>query len=208
MLFLNLTMMKTIIRLLYTVIIFTVALKSGICQTTMPEVLENGTLKEQMTYLEERTRIYENYRAIREDMFQLIKRNSIDSLNKSKGQVSLLAGMNRNLVAKIDTLTTNVSDLESQLDIALKTKESIRILGLNINKNVYNSVMWIIIIALLLLLGLGLLVFKNNLSTMLRTKKELEELKTEFEEYRQKKRIEIEKIGMEHFNEIRKLRGG
>jgi hypothetical protein len=38
-------------------------------------------------------------------------------------------------------------------------------------------------------------------------KKELKELKAEFEEYRQKSRIEREKVSMDHFNEIRKLKG-
>lgn len=200
--------MRTIIRLLLTAAIFTFAAGKGLCQSAMPEVLENGTLREQMNYLEEKTRIYEYYRAIREDMFQMIKRNAVDSLAKAQGQITILAGMNRNLLLRIDTLTTNAADLEAQLDEAVKTKDSIQVLGMNVNKNAYNSIMWIIVAALLALLGLGFLVFKSNLSTMLRTKKELDEMKTEFEAYRQKKRIEIEKMGMDHFNEIRKLKGG
>lgn len=200
--------MKPVIRLLLVSIILTAAAGMGFCQTAIPEVLENGTLKEQMTYLEEKTRIYEYYRAIREDMFQIIKRNAVDSLVRARGQINILAVMNRNLVSRIDTLTTNVSGLESRLDEAITTKESIQILGMNINKNAYNSIMWIIVTALLATLGLGFVVFKTNLSSMLRTKKELEELKAEYEGYRQKKRIEIEKMGMDHFNELRKLKGG
>jgi cell division protein FtsB len=201
-------MMNTIIRLLFTAIILTVTGTRGFCQTTIPEVLENGTLREQMNYISEKTRIYENYRAIREDMFQLIMRNAVDSLSKAQGQITMLAMMNRNLVARIDSLTADIASLETKLDEAVRTKESIRILGMNINKNAYNSIMWIIIAILLFLLGFGFLIFKSNLSTMLRTKKDLEELKVEFEAYRQKKRIEIEKMGMDHFNEIRKLKGG
>lgn len=184
------------------------AIKSGYSQATIPEVLESGTLKEQMKYLEEKTRIYEYYRAIREDMFQLIKRNAVDSLTRAQAQIVMLAGMNKNLVTRIDSLTADVSDLEARLDEAVKTKESIRVIGMNVNKNVYNSIMWIILAALLFLLGLGFLIFKTSISAMLRTKKELDELKSEFEAYRQKKRIEIEKMGMDHFNEIRKLKGG
>jgi len=200
--------MRPFIRLFLSAMILTAAAGRGFCQTAIPEVLENGTLKEQMTYLEEKTRIYEYYRAIREDMFQIIKRNAVDSLVRARGQINILAVMNRNLVSRIDTLTTNVSGLESRLDEAITTKESIRILGMNINKNAYNSIMWIIVTALMATLGLGFVVFKTNLSSMLRTKKELEELKAEYETYRQKKRIEIEKMGMEHFNELRKLKGG
>jgi cell division protein FtsB len=200
--------MKPVVRFFLVAAILAFTAGRGFCQTPIPEVLENGTLKEQMTYLEEKTRIYEYYRAIREDMFQIIKRNAVDSLVKAQRQISILAGMNRNLVSRIDTLTADVADLETRLDEAIKTKESIRVLGMNINKNAYNSIMWIILAALLATLGLGFVVFRTNLSSMLRTKKELEELKAEYESYRQKKRIEIEKLGMDHFNELRKLKGG
>jgi len=200
--------MKPVIKILFLVLMVSFAIKSGYSQATIPEVLESGTLKEQMKYLEEKTRIYEYYRAIREDMFQLIKRNAVDSLTRAQAQIVMLAGMNKNLVTRIDSLTADVSDLEARLDEAVKTKESIRVIGMNVNKNVYNSIMWIILAALLFLLGLGFLIFKTSISAMLRTKKELDELKSEFEAYRQKKRIEIEKMGMDHFNEIRKLKGG
>ncbi len=201
-------MIKTAVRFAFTIVFIVAGMTRGISQTAIPEILEKGTLREQMNYLDEKTRIYENYRAIREDMFQLIKKNAIDSLIKVKSQVSILAGMNKNLIARIDSLTIVLTDMDTRLDEAIRTKDGIRVLGMNLNKAAYNSVMWIIVVALLFLLGLGFLVFKRNLVVMLRTKKDLDEIKTEFEAYRQKKRIEIEKMGMDHFNELKKLRGG
>lgn len=200
-------MTKACFRFTFVLIILLTGSARGISQSVIPEVLERGTLSEQMNYIQERTRIYENYRAIREDMFQLIKRNSVDSLSRAKGQIKMLAGMNRNLVERIDSLKNSLSGKENLLEEAVRTKESIRVLGMIINKNLYNSIMWIIIGVLLILLVAGFLIFKSNLSVMLRTKKDLEELKAEYENYRQKKRIEIEKMGMDHFNELRKLKG-
>ena len=200
-------MTKLFLRFTVTVIIILTGTIKSIGQSPMPEILEQGTIREQMNYLEERTRIYENYRAIREDMFQMIKRNAVDSLLKVQGQVTILAGMNKNLLARIDSLTISLTDTKSLLAEAVSTKENIGVLGMNLNKTAYNSIMWVIVVILLSLLALGFLVFKRNLTVMLRTKKDLDELKIEFEAYRQKKRIEIEKMGMDHFNEIRKLKG-
>ena len=200
-------MTKLLLRFTVTVIIILTGTIKSIGQSPMPEILEQGTIREQMNYLEERTRIYENYRAIREDMFQMIKRNAVDSLLKVQGQVTILAGMNKNLLARIDSLTISLTDTKSLLAEAVSTKENIGVLGMNLNKTAYNSIMWVIVGILLFLLALGFLVFKRNLTVMLRTKKDLDELKIEFEAYRQKKRIEIEKMGMDHFNEIRKLKG-
>ncbi len=50
-------------------------------QVTMPDALLINSLKEQMNYLDEHTRIYDNYRAIREDMFQKLKVNISDTLS-------------------------------------------------------------------------------------------------------------------------------
>jgi len=200
-------MTKPLLKSAFTILIILVSSISSIGQSPMPEILEQGTLREQMNYIEEKTRIYENYRAIREDMFQMIKRNAVDSLSKVHGQVNILAGMNKNLLTRIDSLTISLTDTKTLLEEAVSTKENIRVLGMNLNKTVYNSIMWIIVGILLFLLAMGFLVFKRNLTVMLRTKKDLEELKIEFEAYRQKKRIEIEKMGMDHFNEIRKLKG-
>jgi len=199
-------MTKPLLKSAFTILIILVSSISSIGQSPMPEILEQGTLREQMKYIEEKTRIYENYRAIREDMFQIIKRNAVDSLSKVHGQVNILAGMNKNLLTRIDSLTISLTDTKTLLEEAVSTKENIRVLGMNLNKTVYNSIMWIIVGILLFLLAMGFLVFKRNLTVMLRTKKDLEELKIEFEAYRQKKRIEIEKMGMDHFNEIRKLK--
>ena len=41
-------------------------------QYTMPEVMDTGTFRQQLDFVEERTRIYNDFRAIREDIFQKI----------------------------------------------------------------------------------------------------------------------------------------
>ena len=177
------------------------------CQSTIPEILENGTLEEQLNYLEERTRIYEDYRAIREDMFQLVKKNSIDSLSSGKSRINSLIARNNNLSSEIDSLNNTLSLTRNDLDEAVRTKNTIRLLGMNLNKFAYNTIMWIITGVLCFLLVSGFLAFRRNISVTTETKKELEDLKNEFEEYRTKSRIEREKMSLDHFNEIRRLKG-
>lgn len=200
-------MKKQIFSLTVLVIILLFISNSGSGQTSIPEVLYNGSLSEQMKYLDEKTRIYENYRAIREDMFQLIKKNSLDSLNKVKGQIILLAGMNRNLVEKTDSLSVTLEQTKAELREAVTTKNSIKVLGIEINKNVYNSIMWVIIAVLSFILATGFMALKRNIIATRERKNEIEKLMADFEAYRQKTRIEREKMSMDHFNEIKKLKG-
>jgi hypothetical protein len=178
-----------------------------ICQTSIPEVLQKGTLSEQMNYLEEKTRIYENYRAIREDMFQLVKKNVADSLRKDRNNIIELTALKNNLNTRIDSLYSNLSDTQDKLKETNRTKNSISVIGIELNKVTYNSVIIIIIGSLIFLLVVGFLIFKRNMVVTLNTKEELAELKSQFEEYRTKTRLDREKASMDHFKEIQKLKG-
>jgi len=176
-------------------------------QTTMPETLQNGSLKEQLDYIQDKTRIYEEYRAVREDMFQKIKTNSIDSLNKAKAEISSLKLTARVRDTTIDSLNTSIETVKTDLESMAKTKNSINLLGIEINKTAYNAFMWTLIAVLAGLLAVGFLAYKRNHTVTAQTKKEIEEIKKEFEAYRKASREAREKMSMAHFNEIKKLRG-
>jgi len=194
------------LKLLILIILIFLISPPGKSQSDMPDVMKQGKLTDQLNFIEERTRIYEYYRAIREDMFQQIKRNTLDTLSAFNSEITELTMAKTSLDRKIDSLNIIVSDARAKLDEAVKTKNNIRVLGMNVNKFVYNSIMWIILIGLTALLTLGFLIFKRNLIVTRNTRKDLEDLKAEFEAYRKQSREAREKMSMEHFNALRKLR--
>jgi hypothetical protein len=176
-------------------------------QTTLPETLVKGSLKEQMEYIQDKTRIYEDYRAIREDMFQKIKGNSLDSLKAARTEINILKSTARARDLTIDSLNTSIVAVKTDLDKMTKTKNSIRLLGIEINKLAYNAFMWTLLAILAGILAIGFLAYKRNHTVTAHTKKEIEELKKEFEAYRKASREAREKMSMAHFNELKKLRG-
>lgn len=190
-----------------TVIIITGVFRSY-CQGTLPEVFQQGSISDQINYIGEHTRIYENYRAIREDIYQKITRNVIDTLMASKRSISGFVLQTTVLSDRIDSLYISLEASNNELKAMIRTKNSIRVLGMEVNKTPYNTVMWTIILGLVFLLVTGFLSFKRNRFVTLQTKKDLDALKEEFEQYRAEKRLEREKMTMDHFNEIKKLKGG
>ena len=192
--------------LILTVLVITVIKVTG--QTPMPDILLKNSLKEQLNYLQEHTIIYENYRAIREDMFQKLKGNVSDTLNTLENKIIEINKTKTGLNRTIDTLRKNLELTKTSLEEVTKTKNSISVLGLEVNKPAYNRVMWTILLCLVAALILGFLVFKRNLSAISDTNKELKDLKAEFEAYRKTSREAREKMTMDHFNEIKRLKGG
>jgi hypothetical protein len=192
--------------LIITVVIITAMKVTG--QAVMPDELIKNPLKEQLKYLEGKTIIYENYRAIREDMFQKLKSNVNDSLSATDKKI---AGLNKKtllLSTSIDSLRADLELTKTSLAEMTRMKNSLKVIGLNVNKDTYNGIMWTILGGLVALLLIGLLVFQRNLSTTSNTKKEFQELKDEYEGYRKTSREAREKITMDHFNEIKRLKGG
>jgi len=192
--------------LIITVVIVTAMKVTG--QAVMPDELIKNPLKEQLKYLEGRTIIYENYRAIREDMFQKLKSNVNDSLSAADKKIARLKKTASELNLSLDSLRANLQLTKTSLEEMTRTKNSLKVIGLNVNKDTYNGIMWTILGGLLALLLLGFLVFQRNLSTTSNTKKEFQELKNEFEAYRKTTREAREKLTMDHFNEIKRLKGG
>jgi hypothetical protein len=191
----------------FTAIVLAGAVRSN-CQNDLPDVFKQGTISKQLNYLDEHTRIYENYRAIREDIFRLISKNTLDTLNNAKSSINKLILQTTTLNNRIDSLKKSLEAANNELKVKTRTKNSISVLGMEVNKKAYNSFMWTLLAVMAFLLIAGFLTFRQNRIITLRTKKDLNELKEEFEEYHKKTRLDREKMTMDHFNEIKKLKGG
>ena len=193
---------RYILIIAFLLLIFNV----GNSQRPLPDELLTNTIEGQINYLEEHTRIYEDYRAIREDMFQKINNNVLDSLKGYKNEITGLTNNLSRLNSIKDSIDNSLVETKADLREVTRTKNSISLLGLEINKVLYNSIMWLIIAALIILLVLGYIVFKRNRIITIRTREEINNLKEEFEEYRQSSRRAREKMTMDHFKEIQKLK--
>lgn len=200
--------MRKILNKTGTVVIFLLTIvATTLAQDGLPEVFKEGTISEQLQYLNERTRIYENYRAIREDMYRSVSRNTLDTLARSKNRIAALMAQTNTLDGRIDSLNKRLEAMALELEEKTRTKNSIRVIGIDVNKTTYNSVMWILVAALIFLLVIGYLTFRVNRTITVGTKKDLNDLKAEFEQYRTQSRLEREKMAIEHFNEMKRFKG-
>ena len=62
-------------KLLAFACLIIVCIQTADAQYTMPAVMDSATLESQLDYIQEGTRIYNDYRAIRDDIFLKMKRN-------------------------------------------------------------------------------------------------------------------------------------
>lgn len=175
-------------------------------QTGILAVLDSATLEAQVEYLHQNTRVYNNFRAIREDVFLKMKRNVIDTLNEEKLQVAQLKSRLTERDFQIETLNTDLGRTKNERDEAITNKNSLTILGIGMNKAVYNSVMWFIVLGLAALAVIMFVLFKRSHVVTSQTKNELQTTQKELEEYRKNAREKYEKLVVTHHHEIMRLK--
>ncbi len=98
---------------------------------------------------------------------------------------------------ELDTQQKQFDDTQHKLKEAIKLKNSIKVLGMNINKGVYSITMYLLIIGVLVFAGFVYMLFQRSSRITRQTKKEYEELKQEYETHRKNSLERYTKINME-----------
>jgi hypothetical protein len=169
-------------------------------------VQDSARLEAQLDYILENTRVYNDYRAIREDVYLKLMRNVKDSLSKARLEAEQLNSKITEQALQMETLNTDLTRARNERDDAIKNRDSISFLGIPMRKGLYNAIMWFIILGLAALGGIMISLFKRAHLVTREVKQELESTREEFEEYRKNSREKYEKLVVSHHNEIMKLK--
>jgi hypothetical protein len=202
-------MKKTFVPLAATILFFVLLVsipQKSKAQSGILAVLDSATLENQLDYVHSNTRVYNNFRAIRDDVFLKMKQNAIDTLAKEKLQVAQLNSRLAERNFQIETLNTDLNRTKNERDEAIKNKNALSFLGISMNKALYNSVMWFIVLGLAAFAIIMLVLFKRSHAVTSQTKSELETSQSEFNEYRKSAREKYEKLVVSHHHEIMKLK--
>jgi len=175
-------------------------------QSGASAVLDSALLEAQLDYIHENTRVYNDYRAIRDDIFLKLKRNVKDTLNTTKLEVEELNSRLSERNFEIETLNTNLTRTNNEKEEAIKNRDSLSFLGIQMKKGLYNVIIWLVILGLAALTVIVLLLFRRSHQVTKEVKEELKTTQEEFELYRKSSREKYEKLVVSHHSEIMRLK--
>ena len=78
-------------------------------------------------------------------MFQKLKNNVSDTLSATNKKITGLNRTKSDLNQTIDSLRTDLASTRTKLEEMTTTKNSISVLGVEVNKQAYNKIMWIVL---------------------------------------------------------------
>ena len=128
----------------------------------------------------------------------------MDSLKGLRGKIAGPLNENKKLSTKNNELTSKIEQLEEEINNLKEDKGSISLFGQNIEKSLYNTIMWSCIVVLAIVLAFFMMSFKSRNANSKKAKRELAIIEKEFEEHRKKSLKKEQEIMRKLQDEINK----
>ncbi|MDF4202741.1 tRNA (guanine-N1)-methyltransferase [Maribacter sp. SA7] len=170
--------------------------------------LDEGPISNQFDYIAKRSGNYRadgvRYEVVKETNLFKIRKNVLDSIaamNKKTGELKSTIAEHE---TTITSLNKKLEETTTNLGAVTEEKDSMSFLGLPVSKGTYNFVLWTIIGALFLTLGLFIYKFRNSNILTQEAKQNLSELEVEYEDHRRRALEREQKISRQLQDEINK----
>lgn len=169
--------------------------------------LEGKNVQEQFEYIQEKSSRWQTFTMIPDPYFNLLRTSAIDTLKAREAQITDLKQIIHDKNEELDNINKTLNETRIDLENTEKEKNSFSVFGMNLSKGFFLNLVTFIFIGLIVIAVVTILYAKKERFSAIRAKKDLEQLKMEFEDYRQNSRKEKEKLVVQHHKEIQKLKG-
>ena len=148
----------------------------------------------------------EKYKIVKKESLYAIKKNMLDSIYQQRNLLQEKLDTIYKQSNHIGELKSKIESLEENLEKEVTQKNSINFFGIPLEKDIYSSIVWGIILVLGVLLIVFISKFAKSNSTTRSTLKDFEDLQNEYEEYRTKSIEREQKVRRQLQDEINKHR--
>ena len=181
-------------------------------QITTTQSINEGSIDDQFNYV---LRKSGNFRGTNGQMYEAVSRRMLldlqlhtsDSLKTLEDKLDTSKGTINEQLSEISYLKTNLIDTQLDLDQTTSEKNNMSLLGVSTSKTSYNILMWSLITALLTLLIIFIIKFKNSNAVTKAAKKSLLDIEEEFEEHRRTALEREQKVRRQLQDELNKQKG-
>ena len=146
--------------------------------------LDGGSIKSQFDYIKDVSTNYQDYKVIKRAQLDQLESNITDSISAYQKQIAAINTQLNEQKASIEGLKAEITRTNEALEEAISQKDSFSFFGTYLHKNLYNNLMWGLIIALALILIISYFRFKRSHVITADTKKRLDEVQEEYEQHR------------------------
>ncbi|PKQ68391.1 hypothetical protein BZG01_04030 [Labilibaculum manganireducens] len=182
--------------------VITPAVAKPVVRKPVKAYLDEGTIKEQFDYMMTKSNRYEDYKVVKISSLEKFQSNVTDSLNFVKKNLSDTKSLLENQNTEIGSLKKELQTVKNQLEETINSKDSMSLLGMQLPKSTYNTIMWILIFGSLAIAGLCFFLFKRSNVVTVETKETLEDVREEFDTHRKNALVREQKLARKLQDEV------
>jgi hypothetical protein len=159
---------------------------SRIYSQTDTKLKDTVSIKSQFEYLMDESKSFPDYKVVKTAWLLKLKSNVLDSLSASKKRIFDNSSTMNSQKIMIDSLNIKLAASETTITSLIEDKERISLFGMQLDKSVFKTLFFLIVIGLLGALLFFITKFKQSNSITTHCKVSLKQAEEEFAIYKEK----------------------
>ncbi|PZW39537.1 hypothetical protein LX95_01893 [Mesonia algae] len=155
----------------------------------------DNSINAQFTELIEDANNYQEYKVVKHNSLLQLQKNTVNEIEGLNKTIQSSSDTIQNQRKEVAQLQQKLNQTKEDLENVTQEKDDISFLGMATDKGTYQTTMWVIILALVLILLFFIYKFKNSNVLTKEARKNLAENEAEFEEYRKTALEKQQKLG-------------
>lgn len=171
--------MKRIIKLLGLALLF-INLSVFSQSNDKDTLLERESIEEQFEYILKKSSNYQNYKVVKRSSLNSLKSNINDTLKKEKKALVASKDLIEKQKKEYILLQQELQDVKEQLKEVTKSKDTMKLLGIPLKRDLFKTVIWSLIFILAFALLYFVYLFKNSNKITQQSLLDYNELESEY----------------------------
>lgn len=147
---------------------------------------------------------YQDYKVVKKYKLTQLQKNTVNRINGLNKEIEDSNKTIKEQEAKIENLKSQLNSTKNDLNQVTQEKDEISFFGIPTQKGTYQTIMWIIVFVLVMVLVFFIYQYKKSKVLTKEAKKNLADNEAEFDEYRKKALEKQQKLGRQLQDEINK----
>lgn len=165
--------------------------------TSFEAAFDTLRINDQFEHLYRRSNTFEEYKVISINGYNLLKKNSQDSILQYKQDADSHLQEIATLKSNLTSTNTEIEKLQAELTSTQQAKDSMNFIGIEVSKGAYNAIMWGIIICLAVVSVILFSLFNRGHRVVKETKNRLAEVQEDLETLRKNALVREQKLARE-----------
>lgn len=165
---------------------------------------KDNSINTQFEEVIEESNNYQDYKVVKKYKLTQLQKNTVNRINGLNKEIEDSNKTIKEQEAKIENLKSQLNSTKNDLNQVTQEKDEISFFGIPTQKGTYQTIMWIIVFVLVMVLVFFIYQYKKSKVLTKEAKKNLADNEAEFDEYRKKALEKQQKLGRQLQDEINK----